>query len=82
MVSKKSKHKRLIMKFREEKDTMGIVEVPFDSYYGPQTQRAIENFPISDMTFPVIFIHTLAMVKKYAAMVNEELGKIEKMSWK
>lgn len=62
------------MDFREEKDTMGSVQIPNDALYGPQTQRAIDNFPISGLTFPVSFIHTLALVKKCAARVNTDLG--------
>jgi len=62
------------MNFREEKDTMGTVRVPADAYYGPQTQRAAENFPISDLTLPVTFIHALALIKHCAARVNVELG--------
>jgi len=64
------------MKFREEKDTMGTVYVPEDAYYGPQTQRAIDNFPISGLYFPVRFIHSLALVKQCAALVNCELSVI------
>ena len=59
------------MEFRKETDTMGTVFVPRNSFFGPQTQRAIENFPISGLTFPVSFIHALALVKKCAALVNE-----------
>ena len=58
------------MKFREEKDTMGTVRVPENAYYGAQTQRAIENFPISGLTFPPEFIHALALVTKCSARVN------------
>ena len=43
------------MIFREEKDTMGTVRVPENAYYGAQTQRAVENFPISGLKFPLIF---------------------------
>jgi fumarate hydratase class II len=59
------------MKYREEKDTMGTVLVPQSAYYGPQTQRAAENFPIGDLKLPVAFIRALALLKKCAARVNK-----------
>lgn len=62
------------MKMREEKDTMGTVMVPENAYYGAQTQRAVENFSISGLTLPPVFIKALGMVKKHAAHVNWELG--------
>jgi fumarate hydratase, class II len=65
------------MGFREEKDTMGIVRIPENAYYGPQTQRALENFPISGLTFPEVFIQTLGMIKKCAVEVNNELGLLD-----
>jgi len=65
------------MKYREEKDTMGIVRVPADAYYGAQTQRAVDNFPVSGMTLPPVFIHSLALIKKSAARVNAELSVID-----
>ena len=65
------------MKFREEKDSMGTVMVPEDAYYGSQTQRAVENFPISDLRFQAGFIHALALVKHCAAQVNHKLGLLD-----
>lgn len=62
------------MKLVPENDSMGTVLVPENAYFGPQTQRAIENFSISDLTLPLSFIYSLALVKKYSAMVNHELG--------
>ena len=62
------------MAFREEHDSMGPVQVPEDAYYGAQTQRAIENFPISGLTFQPVFIKAVALIKKHAAQVNQELG--------
>ncbi|MDF1592291.1 MAG: class II fumarate hydratase [Desulfobacterales bacterium] len=62
------------MEFREEKDTMGTISVPENAYYGAQTQRAVENFPISGLTFPQEFIHALALIKQCSARVNKELG--------
>jgi fumarate hydratase class II len=61
------------MTYRVEQDTMGPVKVPEDAYYGAQTQRAIENFPISGLTFQPAFIKAIALIKKYAAQVNQEL---------
>ncbi|MFK5952876.1 MAG: class II fumarate hydratase [Desulfobacterium sp.] len=65
------------MKYREEKDTMGKVLVPENGYYGAQTQRAVDNFPISGMTLPPSFIYSLALVKKCAAQINEALGVVD-----
>lgn len=62
------------MSFREEKDTMGTVRVPVDAYFGPQTQRAVKNFPISGLTLPAAFMHALALIKQCAGRVNAELG--------
>jgi fumarate hydratase class II len=65
------------MKYREEKDTLGIVRIPQAAYYGPQTQRAVENFPIGDLKLPIAFIQALALVKKCAARVNKDLGLLD-----
>ena len=65
------------MKFREEKDSMGAVMVPVDAYYGSQTQRAVDNFPISDLKFQAAFVHALALVKQCAAQVNHKLGLLD-----
>ncbi len=65
------------MKYRKEKDTMGTVRVPQTAYYGPQTQRAVDNFPIGDLTIPASFIHALALLKKCAASVNKDLGLLD-----
>jgi len=62
------------MKYREEHDTMGTVRVPEDAYYGAQTQRAKENFTISDLRLPPVFYRALGIVKHYAARVNLDLG--------
>ncbi|MBL7180547.1 MAG: class II fumarate hydratase [Desulfobacterales bacterium] len=66
------------MKFREEKDTMGTVRIPEDAYYGPQTRRAIENFPVSGLTLPAAFIHALALIKQCSARVNLDLELLKK----
>jgi fumarate hydratase class II len=60
-------------KFRSERDSMGEVKVPMSAYYGAQTQRAVENFPISGIGFPPRFIRALAIIKFAAAAVNKEL---------
>ena len=64
-------------KYREENDTMGTMRVPDNAYYGPQTARAAENFPISGLTLSKDFIRSLALLKKCAARVNRELGLLE-----
>jgi len=61
------------MSFREETDSMGTVNVPEDAYYGAQTKRAVDNFPISGLCFPLSFIKAIALIKKYAAQVNRDL---------
>ncbi|MCE5243872.1 MAG: aspartate ammonia-lyase, partial [Desulfobacteraceae bacterium] len=65
------------MKTRKEEDSLGSVPVPEDAYWGAQTQRAVENFPVSGTRFPPSFIRALGLVKKCAAMVNRELGLLE-----
>ena len=63
---------------REERDSMGIMQVPDDAYYGAQTQRAIENFPVSDLKIPKSMIKALGMIKRSAAVVNHDLGNLDK----
>jgi fumarate hydratase class II len=63
---------------RIEKDSLGEVEVPLDALYGAQTQRAVNNFRISGIRFPRIFIRALGLIKGCAAEVNLELGLLEK----
>lgn len=63
--------------FRIEKDSMGEVNVPADALYAAQTQRAVENFPVSGIRFPRPFIKALAMVKATAAEVNQSLGLLD-----
>jgi len=58
-------------------DSMGSVRVPAGAYYGSQTQRAADNFPISGLRFPPAFISALALVKKCAARVNDSLGLLD-----
>ncbi|ALO35095.1 class II fumarate hydratase [Colwellia sp. MT41] len=66
------------MKTRIEKDSMGELAVPAEAFYGAQTQRAINNFPISGQTMPEEFIRALLMVKAAAAAANIKLGLISK----
>ena len=62
---------------RTERDSMGEMQVPIDAYYGASTQRAVLNFPISDLRFPRQFIRALGQIKQAAALANEELGLVE-----
>ncbi len=61
---------------RQEKDSLGSVEVPADALYGAQTTRAVENFPISDLRASPFLIRAIAMIKLAAARANGELGLI------
>ena len=63
--------------FRIEHDTMGEVRVPVSALYGAQTQRAVENFPISHRPLAPSNIHALAEVKRAAALANAELGEFD-----
>ena len=65
------------MTTRKEKDTMGEVEVESSKYWGAQTQRAYNNFPISGLRMPRGFIRALGLIKATAAEVNEGLGLLE-----
>jgi fumarate hydratase class II len=62
---------------RTERDSLGEVEVPASAYYGAQTQRAVENFPVSGLRFPRRFIAALGLIKGEAAVVNAELGALD-----
>ena len=63
---------------RVERDSLGELRVPVSAYYGVQTMRAQENFPISDLRFPRRFIRALAQIKGAAAQVNLELGLLDR----
>jgi len=63
--------------YRIEKDTMGEVKVPKNALYGAQTQRAVENFPISGTTLERAHISALAQIKKSAAQANAKLGVLD-----
>ncbi len=62
------------MELRDEIDAFGIVKVPEAAYYGAQTQRAVDNFPVSGLRMPLELIQGLALIKKCAAIVNQNLG--------
>ena len=58
---------------RIERDSMGEMQVPDNAYYGAQTQRAFENFPVSDLKLPIPTIKALGIIKRSAAIVNNKL---------
>ena len=62
------------MDYRTETDSMGDVKVPADAYYGASTQRAVDNFPISDLRFNRRFIWALGLIKGSVATVAAERG--------
>jgi len=64
--------------YRTEHDSMGDVQVPARAYYGAQTQRAVENFPISGGGLAPEMIHALGLVKLAAGIANRDLGKLTK----
>ncbi len=64
-------------RYRIEKDSMGELEVPADALYGAQTQRAVNNFPISDLCMPREFICALGLIKSACAKVNADLGLLD-----
>lgn len=65
------------MSFRSEKDSMGEMQVPADAYYGAQTARAVENFPISDLRLPRAFLAAMGQIKFCCAQVNCQLGFLD-----
>jgi fumarate hydratase, class II len=64
------------MDYRVERDTMGDMRVPADALYGAQTQRAVENFPISRLRFERPFIRALGLIKSAAARINGRIGEL------
>ena len=66
------------MKYRKEKDSIGIVNVPIEKYWAAQTQRSLENFKIGGQTMPIEVIHAFSILKKAAALTNAELGVLPK----
>jgi fumarate hydratase, class II len=67
---------------RLEKDSIGELAVPVEAYYGVQTMRAIQNFPISGIPMPARFIQTHAMLKRAAAEVNHDLGQLDEKRYR
>ncbi|MCW4152278.1 class II fumarate hydratase [Halomonas sp. 18H] len=65
------------MKTRIERDSMGELDVPAEALYGAQTQRAVNNFPVSQTPMPVAFIHAIARIKLAAAQTNQALGELD-----
>src|SRR5690606_32005006 len=63
--------------YRIERDSMGELRVPADALYAAQTQRAIDNFPISGIALPARFINAVALIKYCAAGINRDLGLME-----
>lgn len=62
---------------RIEEDSMGEMRVPADALWGAQTQRAVMNFPISELRLPPAFIAAMGMIKRAAAETNVELGLLD-----
>ena len=71
------KNKETKVKTRTEKDTMGSVNVPTSALFGAQTQRAIDNFPISNHKFMFDFIKAVTIIKRSAALTNYKLDLIK-----
>ena len=67
------------MDYRIEKDTMGEMQVPNDKYWGAQTQRSVENFPIGDEKMPKEVVMGFAYLKKACAMVNNKLDRLDEI---
>jgi len=65
------------MSYREEKDTMGMVQVPATALWGAQTQRSLQNFRISSERMPFTLLRALALVKRAAASVNHDLHLLD-----
>jgi fumarate hydratase class II len=66
------------MATRIEHDSLGPVEVPEDALWGAQTQRAVNNFPISGKPMPPAFIQALAHIKRACALANQKLGLMDR----
>ncbi|MBZ0201628.1 MAG: aspartate ammonia-lyase [Ignavibacteria bacterium] len=66
------------MKTRIEKDSLGEIQIPLDAYYGVQTQRAVENFPVSGWKAHPVMVDSYVYIKKAAAITNAEIGLLDK----
>ncbi len=64
--------------FRTERDSMGELQVPADALWGAQTQRAVQNFPISGRPLPRAFIRAVGVIKQAAALANAKLGLLDR----
>ncbi len=62
---------------RRESDSFGPIEVAGDRYWGAQTQRSVQNFPIGGQRMPIEIVHALALIKRAAAEVNRESGELD-----
>src|SRR5687767_10643031 len=69
--------RRRVMSFRTERDPLGEFRVPADAYYGVQTTRALQNFPISGLKAPASLVTATVLTKRSAAEANRELGRLE-----
>ncbi|MFN2394540.1 MAG: class II fumarate hydratase [Bacteroidales bacterium] len=65
------------MKIRKEKDSLGVVDVPADKYWGAQTQRSLQNFRIGKEKMPEEIIYAFAILKKAAAIINQQIGVLD-----
>src|SRR5947209_9910581 len=65
------------MEYRTERDPLGELNVPAEAYYGVQTMRAVENFPISGLRAPADLVTATVLVKKAAAEANAALGRLD-----
>ncbi len=63
--------------FRIETDSLGELQVPVNAYYGAQTARAVDNFPISGLVFSRRFIRALGLIKRACARANVDLGDLD-----
>src|SRR5205807_3603055 len=66
-----------VEEYRLDKDSMGEVKVPSSAYYGAETQRAVQNFPISGLRLPKEFVRAMALIKLSAARANMQLGLLD-----
>jgi fumarate hydratase class II len=67
-----------LAKYRTERDTLGPVKVPWECYYGAQTQRAVDNFPVSGLRLQPSFVRAQAFIKRAAAFANMASGRLDK----
>ena len=68
--------------FRLTSDSMGEMKVPSNAFYGAQTQRAVNNFPVSGISFNYDFINAVIIIKRSAAIVNSRLELLDKVKSK